>query len=70
MNTFVSICSGLEILKINMVLFELPAEAWSMILTNFKNLKELGMVIDPGSVDSLVQHSEKLQSLDSLEVTW
>jgi ABC-type transporter Mla MlaB component len=62
-------CPFLETLRINMVLFDIPSDGLTNLLTNCKSLENLSLVVDRGGVQSLVDNAVKLAALDSLELT-
>lgn len=62
-------CPFLETLKINMVLFDLPADGITSLLQGCKSLKHLGLVVDRNSVGSLCANATRLAQLETLELT-
>ncbi|KAJ3154810.1 hypothetical protein HDU89_008050 [Geranomyces variabilis] len=65
----VSLCPFLETLRLNMVLFDLPANGLQTLLRGCGHLRNLSLVVDRSAVPALVEVSSILKNLDSLETT-
>ncbi|KND03879.1 uncharacterized protein SPPG_01333 [Spizellomyces punctatus DAOM BR117] len=65
----VSVCPFLEVLRLNMVLFDLPADGLEVLLKGCKNLKHLSLVIDRAGIPALCGVAQHLRQLDTLEAT-
>ncbi|KAI8825156.1 uncharacterized protein EV422DRAFT_517672 [Fimicolochytrium jonesii] len=65
----ISVCPFLETLRLNMVLFDLPANGLEILLNGCDHLKHLSLVIDRAAVPALCSVAPKLRSLESLEAT-
>lgn len=70
MPTLVRLCPFLEVLRVNMVLFDLPPDSLTILLTGCKNLKHLGLVLDRATVGAMCENVVSLNALNSLELTW
>ncbi|KAJ3397259.1 hypothetical protein HDU92_000139 [Lobulomyces angularis] len=69
MKSLAQTCPFLETLRINMVLFDLPSDGIQTLLSECKNLKHLGLVVDRNSAPALCRNVEMLNKLSSLELT-
>ncbi|KAJ3073733.1 hypothetical protein HDU98_000796 [Podochytrium sp. JEL0797] len=63
------VCPFLETIRLNMVLFDLPADGLHTLLTECKHLKTLSLVIERNSLETLISVSEQLRALKSLDLT-
>ncbi len=70
MTTLVNVCPMLEVLRVNMVLFDLPADSLTILLQGCKHLKHLGIIVDRATVASMCENAAALNRLESLELTW
>ncbi|ORY53066.1 RNI-like protein [Rhizoclosmatium globosum] len=64
-----TICPFLETLRLNMVLFDLPADGLQILLDECKHLKVLSLVIERNTITTLCGVAEKLRNLKSLDLT-
>ncbi|KAI9342853.1 hypothetical protein BDR26DRAFT_858874 [Obelidium mucronatum] len=69
MSKLATICPFLETIRLNMVLFDLPANGLKILLENAKHLKVLSLVIERNTIESLCSVAESLRKLKSLDLT-
>ncbi|KAJ3101012.1 hypothetical protein HDU97_001712 [Phlyctochytrium planicorne] len=69
MGKIVRICPFLETLRLNMVLFDLPAPGLEILLQNSPNLKTLSLVADRNLIPGLCTAAPLLAKLTSLDLT-
>ncbi|TPX54799.1 hypothetical protein PhCBS80983_g05741 [Powellomyces hirtus] len=65
----VALCPFLETLRLNMVLFDLPADGLQTLLLGCKRLRHLSLVVDRAAVPALCEVATVLKNLDTLETT-
>ncbi|KAJ3146695.1 hypothetical protein HDU86_008439 [Geranomyces michiganensis] len=65
----VTLCPFLETLRLNMVLFDLPANGLQLLLRGCSRLRHLSLVVDRAAVPALIEVASVLKNLDTLEAT-